>query len=283
MKELFLSYTMYENYVICPLLYYWRYLKKRLSVILDHPQHRFLGIVWEDFLEAFYKGSKWRLRSEARAWSYEAVEKFFKVQEEQLMVHWKDGEREEFLREALRVADVILDTFKREALVTNEGLRIEEMLYARLGPGEKIGGRLDFNMVKDGKPWVIDFKGTKHKNRKYIHDDQLYWYATVYNAVYGKLPAYLGFWMLRFGEIHWVNPSREVINDFLVRVKGVFASIRANEFPATPSVKGCQWCMYRKQCESHDEFETNRPRKARPVLVEVSEDDGFGEGISLDV
>lgn len=279
----YLSYHMYKDYKECPQRFKWRSIEKRPKTVPDVPQWRILGMVWNDMLENFYNGQKFLLRGKAREWMREETERCFERLEASLQIVWSAKEREQYLEDALLYLDPIIETIKEEKLLSHKIL-IEHSMYANISTDERIGGRVDFILIRgDGKAIILDFKGTKHENGKYLSSDQLYWYALLYRANYGKLPDHLGFWLLRFKKIEWFDPSEEKASEFLKDIHDAMKGVKAQEYTATPSSKACQWCDYRDACPEKDEWEEKRPRRKRKNEIDLSEDDGLGEVLVFDV
>ena len=278
----YLSYHMFKDYQECGFRYRRKYLSKEPSTVVDIPQYKILGVVWNDMLEVFYKEEKYFLGSGVRAWMREEVERAFLIQEGKLSVGWLPGQREEHLQTALEIVEPIVEVIKSERLLA-EDVQVELPLYATLGPNQRIGGRMDMAFSREGAPRIIDFKGSKHKDKRYISDGQLYWYYLLYRAQFGVSPEHLGFWMLRFGYIDWIDSSKEKIEGFLGDVQEAFVNIQQKKFSATPSTKVCAWCLYRNQCDSGDAYQETRPRKQRRPRVELGVDDGLGEDLIIDV
>lgn len=279
----YMSYHMYKDYKECPQRFKWRSIEKRPKSVEDVPQYRILGMVWNDMLENFYNRKKFLLRGKAREWMREETERCFERLERKLSVNWSGKERNQHLDDALFYLDAIIDVIKEEKLLSHKVL-VEHSMYANIANDERIGGRCDFILVRgDGKVIILDFKGTKHENGKYLSDDQLHWYSLLYKGTYGKLPDHLGFWLLRFRKINWVDPSEEQVQKFLSEIHQAMAGVKAEKFDATPSTKVCQWCDYREACPEKDAFEAARPKRKKKERVDLSIDDGLGEVLVFDV
>lgn len=287
----YLSYHMFKDLSECPLRYYWRYVAKRPPTVEDIPQNKIQGIIWNKVLETFYKDRKYLLREKVREWLREEIEKVFSQQESELRVKWKAGEREEFFQESIGAVVILVEAIKKHRLLSND-VEVELSLKASVSPMCVIGGRLDMVYTREGNPCILDFKGTRHRDKRYICEDQLYWYYLLYKGARGIAPSQLGFWLLRFGEIDWVEASSPKIEEFLSRVRGAFKDLqqkipssRNREPPldlGTPSLKVCAWCQYREGCGPRNKFEETRPKKDRkPGLLE--EEDGLSEFIALQV
>lgn len=271
---IYLSYHMFKDFKECPLRYYWRNTTKRCPTVADVPQNKILGIVWNKALEVFYRDQKYLLKERTREWLRGEVCRVFSQQEMLLRVKWKEGERAEFKREAEGAVDVLVEAIKKYRLLSSD-VEVELSLKANASPGNVMVGRLDMVFTMGGSPCIIDFKGTKHRNKRYISDDQLYWYYLLYKGARGVGPGSLGFWLLRFGEIDWIEISLPKISDFLGEVRRAFEDIQEKGLHqkcrkvldplslGTPSVKVCAWCQYREGCGSRDKFEEARPKKNR--------------------
>lgn len=279
-RRTYMSYHTFKDYKECPQRYHWRQILKKVSTVPDVPQYRILGIVWNDMLETFYKERKFLLRGGARDWMAEETKRCFGVLEKKLCVPWRPGERQEFLQDAVKFVDPIIETIKRERLLA-PSMHVEVPMYVNVPRVGRLGGRPDLAYARESDHFIVDFKGTKHRNGKYLSEDQLRWYALLYKGHFHRLPTYLGFWLLRFDEIRWIDASVEALDAFLEEVKKVFGRVQEGDFGATPSHKACGWCLYRDQCPDYDKFLASRPK--RKSKIDMSVDDGFGENVVIDV
>ncbi len=274
-KRPYLTYSGFSTLQKCPLSYELRYIKKAKETDPGDPRYKILGIAWNDALEAFYKRQAYTLGGKASDWLVERTRKAFERLDESLKVVWDPGQRFEYLETAEEVASRLVSTVKREKLLTPEH-EVEYSIHADLNTMGRFGGRMDLLLKRDSYE-VIDFKGTRHENGKYLDEKQLLWYALLVKTKKGTLPERVGFWLLRFDAVRWMEPVPEKVDELAKEIATAFATLLGGVFEATPSWKSCKFCPYRSGCDAYTEFRKSRRKPSKLT----DEDDGFSKVLNV--
>jgi hypothetical protein len=117
------------------------------------------------------------------------------------VVNWDDPRikdtEESMLKDARLAVDKSLKTIEKHGLYDPEA-KAEFKLDRRIDDFI-VGGRADF-ILKRSAPYndllILDGKGTKYYD-KYVHKDQLLWYALLYRETFKQLPDRIGFFFWR--------------------------------------------------------------------------------------
>lgn len=132
----------------------------------------------------------------------------------------------------------------------------ELRMEADLGGGVIIGGRADFVFEPAEGGIILDGKNTK--NPSSVKNDQLRWYALLYQHTYGVKPKKLGFVWYRypFDEeknqkgIKWVRYTKKDEERLVEKAKRVHLKMHAGDFEPNPSENSCSFCDYRSVCDA---------------------------------
>lgn len=203
---MYLSYSGYDTYRKCPRMYWHQYVDKTPK----EPENRvnmLYGSTVGTIFEQFYEDKVWRSKEPIT----ELLSRVDGVLDEIIrqettgkrggVIQWKSKEdkRPNYASREELVVD-INDAIPRgiEIIRANRLLGpvadAEVVLDSEI-KGHKIAGRADFiiqRMAPDNDLIILDGKGSRHRD-KYVSEDQLQWYAALYNVKFGRLPDKVGF------------------------------------------------------------------------------------------
>ncbi len=122
----------------------------------------------------------------------------------------------------------------------------------------KIGGKPDFLHGDANNVWLLDGKGSKHRD-KYVDAEQLIWYAVQHYIKYHVAPARLGFifWCFPEDPIKWVAYDNQAMRASLDKTFEVAKKIHLKQFDATPSGE-CHRCDFNSKCDDGQKYLARR-------------------------
>lgn len=120
----------------------------------------------------------------------------------------------------------------------------------------RVVGRWDRVDIRDpGEIVVTDFKSSAIKDPEEAHERaekslQLGIYALAYQQVFGKRPDRLELYFLESGIVGSTRKTEQDLEEVRTRIRTAAQGIRAGRFEPTPSVRLCQYCVFRDICPS---------------------------------
>lgn len=269
-KPFKLSYSSFARYEECPQRYLyskgWKgfdlgagdgnpkpITEKRTEV------DAFLGTVIQNVMELFYNDELWRKKN-LKLLLEKETRNSFKKSQQRFYIEWDKVEKDQLEQDCIDAVLNAIVTIKKNKLLgsyakSEVALELKEENF-------HIHGIVDFIIdTKEHGLIILDGKNSKRKG-KYTSVDQLYWYALILQNTVNRPPDKLSFLYWRFpykegGEdtgVSWIPFSMEEMKALKERARNVYASIMATQFQATPSVKACFFCPYKKDCDAFLEF-----------------------------
>lgn len=317
-KEKRLAYSAYKSYRECPQKYKWGYLDRKPKTEPDAPLNRFLGCVWADLMEDFYKSDvieqakeagRGKSAAEAKAAGRRVVDKFLQKQalhhferyEVKLALSWpKPEERKQYLEELYETLPRFRDVVRVEKLVSPK--MYPERAFGFDFKGHYLNGRADLVLLKDTqkkvavengsgklkelvetvtKTYILDGKNSKSPN--FLDPDQLLFYSYLLYKETGKFADFMGFLMFRKGVVRWIDNSDKRMEEFLVRLNEAVDGINAGDFDPTPSRNSCKFCDWKSACDEYQEQQKSEKQKKFEESINRNFDDGFGKDIIINV
>lgn len=239
---MYLSYSGWSKYEGCGYAYWNGYINKTKVEVLDDRLGSIFGSVVGSLFEDFYNKQMWRQEQPLGRLTEEVEARVRKIIRDETtttsswrragVILWKgDGEGQNpkgiYADEAEIAADV-RDTLERGfRIIRHERLlgrdaRAEVKLDTDI-EGHRIGGRADFRMTRTAPHKdriIVDGKGSKWRE-KYVHPDQLFWYALLNRERDGYLPDRVGFLFWKFDppkSMDWYEVTDKVVDDLKERI-----------------------------------------------------------------
>jgi DNA helicase-2/ATP-dependent DNA helicase PcrA len=235
-----LSFGQIDDYETCPLKY--RYVHVWRVPLLTH--HRVVyGSAMHKAVQQHFKA-----RLAGRAFSEDDLALAFRAA--WVSEGFLSREHEE---ERLRVGALALRRFHREeALDPLRPTQVEEE-FAFYVDRNRVQGRYDLVIEKDGHVSILDFKtgavdDPKKAQQKANDSLQLDLYALAHLRTAGRLPDWVELRFLESGLAAGKQPTHEEAAATEERVRKAAGPIRRREFPATPSYLACGQCAFRDIC-----------------------------------
>ncbi|MFI5006681.1 MAG: ATP-dependent helicase [Solirubrobacterales bacterium] len=235
-----LSFGQIDDYETCPLKY--RYVHVWRVPLLTH--HRVVyGSAMHKAVQQHFKA-----RLAGRAFSEDDLALAFRAA--WVSEGFLSREHEE---ERLRVGALALRRFHREeALDPLRPTQVEEE-FAFYVDRNRVQGRYDLVIEKDGHVSILDFKtgavdDPKKAQQKANESLQLDLYALAHLRTAGRLPDWVELRFLESGLAAGKQPTHEEAAATEERVRKAAGPIRRREFPATPSYLACGQCAFRDIC-----------------------------------
>jgi hypothetical protein len=255
--EFYLSYSGRKWYVICPKMYEFRYILGDIS--RSDPKSSLFGTAIGKVFEWFYERHLWLEPdplAAALALTDESIE--FAITDK-CWDRTSDLSYESVLRSELHeFIPAGFEAIRSHRLLTTDS-RAEVNLKILLRSPEFdfpiiLGGRADFIHRDGNETWIIDGKGSRHRE-KFVDSEQLIWYATQYFIRYHKVPSRLGFLYYRFPRdpIQWISYDANAIRNSVHLTFVIADRIKRQVFQATPSGH-CHGCDHLRQCDEGQQY-----------------------------
>lgn len=269
--DVYLSYSGYSHYKICPLRYKHRYVLKT-SVRRD-PRTAMFGSSIGKVFEWFYERKVWADANPVESClrlSEEAMQEVFKEEDFSPL---EDQPYVAELRSDLRqFVPAGIETIRKHRLLS-ENSRAEFNLTLTYRSGDivvRLGGKADF--CHWGSSVVfMDGKGSRWRE-KYADPFQLIWYATLYYLKYHQTPDKLGFIFWRFPEdpVQWVDYGEQDMRKLVNEAVDTCRKIRLKLFDPKPN-RECVRCDYLEHCPDGKDYSSKKHVEASDrVDVEAS-------------
>ena len=131
----------------------------------------------------------------------------------------------------------------------------------------RFGGRADFIHGRGEGRWIVDGKGSEHRE-KFVDADQLVWYALLHYLKYHVAPRRIGFLYWRFPEdpVQWVDYDGADMKRVYDETWEVARKIRLRLFDPTPN-EHCERCDFRPDCAAGKEYLSERQVEARNEVI----------------
>ncbi len=235
-----LSYGQIDDYETCPLKY--RYVHVLRVPLLTHHAVVYGHAVHEAVRRHF------EARLAGRPFSVDDLVAAFRsawVSEGFLSREHEDERR--------RAGEAMLRRFhEEEARAPWAPTAVEEEFAFVLGR-DRVQGRYDLVVEKDGEVAVVDFKTGEVRDEKAAEKRakeslQLDVYALAHLRTRGRLPDRVELRFLESGQVAGRRPTAEEAAATEARVRAAAAAIRRREFPATPTFMACGQCPFRDIC-----------------------------------
>jgi DNA helicase-2/ATP-dependent DNA helicase PcrA len=239
-ETLRLSYGQIDDFETCPLKY--RYVHVWRVPLLTH--HRVVyGSAMHKALQQHF-----RARLEGRSIGEDELVAAFRAA--WVSEGFLSREHEE---ERLRAGDAALRGFHRRDAADPLCPTGVEQEFAFWVDRNRVIGRYDLIVERDGEVTIIDFKTSAvddpaRAGARVKQSLQLDVYALAHLRTRGRLPDRLELRFLESGLVAGRRPTREEAQATEARIAAAAERIRRREFPATPSFPACGACAFRDIC-----------------------------------
>lgn len=251
--DLYLSYSGWKTYQVCPARYQHNYILK--TPVVKDPRSTFAGSAIGKIFEWFYSDLLWEKPDPIKACMDRvdaAIDDTFTKNKWNPLT---DPSQRQILREELRkmIPDGIEIIRSNGFLTPYSRAEVDLTItyeHATHGLILRMGGRCDFIHSKDRQNvQILDGKASKHRE-KYVDKDQLIWYAIQHYIKYHVMPQSLGFifWAFPQDPVSWIEFDNASIHRVIDSSFDVCKKIQLKVFPEKPS-KDCYRCDYLSKCE----------------------------------
>lgn len=250
--DLYLSYSGRHSYLVCPRQYWFSYEEKDKTRI--DVRSSLFGTVIGTVFEWFYEKRVWSLQNvtaSTLAMVEPAMEMAFRTEgfspeSDPVFVATLREELAEYVPkgiETIRTNKFLTEYSKAEVDLTVTYRSDEHDLAV------KMGGRADFVHGYGDNVWILDGKGSKHRE-KYVDSEQVIWYALLHYLRFRVAPSRIGFvyWKFPDDPVQWVDYDVQSFRDSIAKTFDVAQKIQAKIFNPLLSEK-CKLCNYRDKCE----------------------------------
>jgi len=235
-----LSYAQVDDYETCPLKYrYVHVLRVPLlvhhAVVYGHAVHEAV----RQHFEARLAGRPFGADDLAAAFRAAWVSEGFLSREHE--------------DERLREGEAMLRRFHAEEALSPWAPTAVEQEFAFYVERNRVQGRYDLVVEKEGEVVVVDFKTgevreAKAAEKRARESLQLDVYALAHLETRGRLPDRVELRFLESGLAAGRRPTLGEAEETRERVRAVAAAIRRREFPARPTWLACSQCPFREIC-----------------------------------
>ena len=242
--------------------------KKKPSPVRDSRHHAIMGQAVGKAVEDFYNLELYRNPVGLRDRMSDIAEKEMSFLLTKDFVDWREApSRSEMTKIVRDGASNFLTTAKFDKLI-GAYAKAEVNFICAVDERTPIGGRADIVLQRDDTGIsILDGKNSQSKG-KYTNPDQLRWYALCYRLVHGVMPHRLGFVYFRYpadpeknqSGVDWIEVTEADVQGLAGRAVSALESMRAEEFPATPSPTTCKFCDYQTVCPARIEQKAKRAR-----------------------
>jgi DNA helicase-2/ATP-dependent DNA helicase PcrA len=235
-----LSYGQIDDYETCPLKY--RYVHVLRVPLLAHHALVYGHAVHEAVRRLF------EARLAGRPFSEEDLVAAFRAS--WVSEGFLSREHEE---ERQREGEALLRRFHREEAASPWSPTAVEQEFAFYLDRNRIQGRYDLVLAREGRVTILDFKTgdvreEKAAQKRANESLQLDIYALAHLRTQGRLPDRVELRFLESGLTAGRAPTQEEAGRTEERIRAVAASIRRREFPARPTWMACGQCPFREIC-----------------------------------
>ncbi len=292
---MYLSYSGFDYWELCPYSYWHRYVVKTKPPELDNRINMLYGATVGVSFEHFYNQKMWRIPNFQDVMLGKVRSIAEKVMAEETaegkngVINWTDKKANYKSLDAViqDVEDAIrrgIKTIKYHRLVGPE--TTAEMKLDLKTNGHILAGRSDFvirRVPPQGDLVILDGKGSKFRDQ-YVDKRQLRWYSMLFEEHRKTLPDQVGFLYWRSDPetaIDWhpvttaetaelrkaVFETIDIIEDRRRRLPVAPEPTRSeilDAFPAQPS-KDCKWCNYLSACEDGQKYVKNAGKAPAPI------------------
>jgi DNA helicase-2/ATP-dependent DNA helicase PcrA len=235
-----LSYGQVDDYETCPLKY--RYVHVLRVPLLTHHAVVYGHAVHEAVRRHF------EARLAGRPFSADDLAAVFRsawVSEGFLSREHED--------ERLRAGEAMLRRFHEEEARAPWAPTAVEQDFAFVLERNRVQGRYDLVIEKDGEVAIVDFKtgevrDAKAAEKRAKESLQLDVYALAHLKTKGRLPDRVELRFLESGLVAGRRPTAEEAAASEERIRAAAAAIRSREFPAKPTWMACGQCPFREIC-----------------------------------
>lgn len=272
-----ISYHSWKDYKECPKKYFLKNIEKKQPPITPNDYFKLYGKLVEKFFEYFC--NLWRFNMPYMP-PEEIKFKLNKIYEDLLRVSNVDWSgvgvketKESLFEQACKDVCAIMDSHNQNYFLNTKA---EVTIEVNTKFEADLVGRLDFLHFDaiTNNPLIFDGKGT-NKVGKNINDDQVLFYALLYNTHFKVIPEYIGFFYYRFNLYVPVDFNEVILNEFRAKLSLDIKQMLADkEFKATPSPKSCKYCDYKTICQ---ECIDDQKTRKRPSKVDLPQSDGLIE------
>ncbi len=260
--DLYLSFSGFKTYVICPRKYEFKYIKKTEGIVKD-PTSSILGSTIGKIFELFYKKNLWE-RSDVEKACLDLIE--YSIDDSFKNARLKKSDHFSFIQELNSKLLVLIPAgikiIKENKFLSFNSDAEVDLTSVYRKPGQdlilKIGGVADFTHIFSKENIIIlDGKASKYREQ-YVDDRQLLLYAFLFYLKYGVIPKKIGyiFWSFPENPVSWIdfdaNSFRSLMNEFFEVGKKIH---KLKIYNPTPS-SNCKLCEFSHLCrEGSDHLE----------------------------
>lgn len=258
------SWSALKDYRRCPFLYQQKHVLAVKGT--DDDKQGFFGVWIQKLVEEFYT-ERWWKSPDPRWMMQERADELFRMMTDGGNIRWSVEERTALTARMTETIPVVLDTIKREKLLTPK-VYPEVELYLDFFDWVpesdeviRLHGRADFIVEDHGldkELIVLDGKsGASHAS-----PDQLRFYALAMEQTrpFLKRPAAAAFWRFRKGELEWKPLTVANLRRCREAIKETVTAILSGSFDPTPSAY-CGRCAWR--CAAGRQHGLSRTSKVR--------------------
>lgn len=248
MTSFYLSYTGRKTYLTCPKKYWFRYVM-RMPDISD-PKNTLFGSAIGKLFEWFYNQKLWS-RSDTNNRLVFLTDSAVRdcLRSSNLDVNDYRDLIVKTKEEIEHLIPKIVQVIKDHRLLTSCSRSEVDLTVDCTNIKVKLGGRADFIHGTGSAVWILDGKGSLHRE-KFVDSEQLIWYALQHYMKFHVVPARIGFLYYKFPDdpIQWISFDEKSLRNSVNMTLEVVRKIKTDSFASAPSGE-CHRCGYRPKCD----------------------------------
>lgn len=259
--DLYLSYSGRHSYMTCPRKYHFSYILK--DPVRRDRRNTFFGSIIGKVFEWFYTRRVWAT-SDPTGTSVSYIDDASRsIFEHEKFDPVMDPAFCSLLRQDLhKYVPQGIEIIRSHGFLTPQSRTETDLVVNHTSSKHdmtvRIGGKSDFLHGDSKNTWLLDGKGSKHRD-KYVDAEQLIWYAVQHYIKYHVAPTRLGFifWCFPEDPVKWIAYDNQAMRASLDKTFEVAKKIQLKQFDATPSGE-CHRCDFNSKCDDGQRYLARR-------------------------